>query len=625
MIRTRTFLQREKRKIQADLYEKVVRGEDDIELSFQKYRDLLNEQIIVGTTQRCDCSNVLENHPLKQKNVIEEGLKIVLGNITRGYCTCWENDVNHFYKITASISLVHAAAGFGHIKILNLLKKYSCDINAKTKNNKTPLYYAVKTRQLDIIDYLLSLGVNVNIPVYPEKFTPLHVAIDLRYMDVNHKLLTVKCLNINKRNTDGESPLLHAVRISFHEAFESLLEAGAKCDVQDEKGNTALMMGVIHGMEYVQPLINKGANLSIKNKRNQTALSFALHRLMAGDTEMVCYLVENGADPNVAGDDGNPPIVLSSIAGAFDVAQKLIKHGAEVTSKNAQGYNALHVAAWYGHIGFVNLLPRIRLDYDTRTNDGHTPLSLAAQRNQLEVINKLLPRGCNVNNMDKDGNTPLLYATLNRNLKMVSKLVNAGANPDCRNAQGQTALHIAAWNGYTDIVDLLLKTGMEHDTRTNDGNTPLSLAAHGNHLEVINMLLRLGCNVNNVDKDDDTPLLYATFNSNLKMVCKLVNAGADPDCRNHHNTTPLWNAVYKNDQDTIRYLLVKNVELEVSSRGTDQHARSNVATVIYPVPRSLLYVAALQCSVDVVMTLILAGYNIYKELIPYDIYTPMRN
>lgn len=38
----------EKRKIQADLYEKVVRGEDDIELSFQKYRDLLNEHIIVG-------------------------------------------------------------------------------------------------------------------------------------------------------------------------------------------------------------------------------------------------------------------------------------------------------------------------------------------------------------------------------------------------------------------------------------------------------------------------------------------------------------------------------------------------------------------------------------------------
>lgn len=504
----------EMRRAQAHLYERVVRGDSDIELLFQKYKDLLDMKITMGTTQTCICLKFLESHPLRHENALNEGLNIVLGDITRGKCRCRTEDQNQSNRVSATISLVHAAAGFGHIKILSLLNKYRCDMNAKTTSHKTPLYYAVKNRQLDVIDFLLGIGVDVNVLVYPEKYTALHEAVHLRYMDVVNKLLTVKNLKINIKNTKGESPLVHAVRIHFYEAFESLLEAGAKCDVQDEKGNTALMMAVIRGMDYVRPLIKKGANLNIKNKRNQTALSFALHLLMAEDTEMVCYLVENGADPNVTGDDGNPPIVLSSIAGAFDVAQKLIKHGAEVTSKNAQGYNALHVAAW---------------------------------------------------------------------------------------------------NGYTDIVDLLLKTGMEHDTRTNDGNTPLSLAAHGDHLEVINMLLPLGCNVNNVDKDEDTPLLYATFNSNLKMVCKLVNAGADPDCRNHHNTTPLWNAVYKNDQDTIRYLLVKNVELEVSSRGIDQHAQSDVATVIYPVPRSLLYVAALQCSVDVVMTLILAGYNIYRE------------
>lgn len=519
------------RRALAHLYERVVRGDNDIELLFQKYKDLLDMQITVGTTQRCICLHILESHPLKKENALDEPLNILLDNITRGHCTCGAKDSNDSYNVIASISLVHAAAGFGHIKILSLLNKYKCDMNAKTRNHKTPLYYALKTHQLDVIDYLLGLGVDVNVLVYPEKHTPLHEAIHLRYMDVVKKLLSVKNLKINTRNTRGETPLVHATRTHFLEAFDSLLEAGAKCDVQDEKGNTALMMGVIRGMDYVRPLIKKGANLNIRNKRNQTALSFALHILISEDPEMVCYLVENGADPNIVGDDGNPPIVLSSIVGAFEVAQKLIKHGVEVTSRNEQGYNALHVAAW---------------------------------------------------------------------------------------------------NGYTDIVNLLLKTGMEHDTRTNDGNTPLSLAAHGNHLTVIDMLLPLGCNVNNLDKDDDTPLLYASFNSNLKMVCKLVNAGADPDCRNNHNATPLWNAVYKNDQDTIRYFLVKNVELEVSSRGIDQHAQSDVATVIYPVPRSLLYVATLRCSIDVVMTIILAGYNIYKEQwildreFPYDISAQLR-
>lgn len=229
---------------------------------------------------------------------------------------------------------------------------------------------------------------------------------------------------------------------------------------------------------------------------------------------MVLYLLENGADPNVVPSDGTPPIVFASIADSYVITQRLIKHGAQVTSRNSQGYDALHVAAW---------------------------------------------------------------------------------------------------NGYRDIVQLLLDTGMDHDTRTADGNTPLSLAAHGNHMEVIDMLLPLGCNVNNADKDNDTPLLYATFNGNLEMVVKLVNAGANPDFRNTHNTTPLWNAVYKNEQSIVRYLLVKNVELEVSSCGIDQHAQSDVAVMIYPEPRSVLYVAAHHSTVDVVMTLILAGYDIFKE------------
>lgn len=61
-------------------------------------------------------------------------------------------------------------------------------MNAKTRNHKTALYYAVKTRQLDVIDFLLSIGVDVNVLVYPEKYTPLHEAIHLRYMDAVNKL-----------------------------------------------------------------------------------------------------------------------------------------------------------------------------------------------------------------------------------------------------------------------------------------------------------------------------------------------------------------------------------------------------------------------------------------------------
>lgn len=225
------------RRAQAHLYERVVRGDSDIELLFQKYKDLLDMKITMGTTQTCICLKFLESHPLRHENALNEGLNIVLGDITRGKCRCRTEDQNQSNRVSATISLVHAAAGFGHIKILSLLNKYRCDMNAKTTSHKTPLYYAVKNRQLDVIDFLLGIGVDVNVLVYPEKYTALHEAVHLRYMDVVNKLLTVKNLKINIKNTKGESPLVHAVRIHFYEAFESLLEAGAKCDVQDEKGD----------------------------------------------------------------------------------------------------------------------------------------------------------------------------------------------------------------------------------------------------------------------------------------------------------------------------------------------------------------------------------------------------
>ncbi|XP_048735277.2 serine/threonine-protein phosphatase 6 regulatory ankyrin repeat subunit A-like [Ostrea edulis] len=500
------------RRAQAHLYERVVRGDDDVELLFQKYIDLLDIEIIVGTNFTCTCGKDFESHPLNHGKALEEGLDIVLDFIMRGSCSCGAELPSHFYNHPASLRLVHAAAGFGHTKILLLLKKYGCDMNAKSKLfHRTPLSYAVQSRQLGVIDYLVSLDLDVSVTCLQYDNSPLHEAIQLRYVDVIYKLLSAKTVKINQVNAKGESPLICAARYHLHEGFLALLEAGPDCNVQDRKGNTALMMGVVRGMEYVKPLIEKGANTNIKNYRDQTALSFAMHM---ENSEIVSYLLENGGDPNIVSTDGTPPIVFASITGAYDITQKLVKHGAEVASKNVQGY---------------------------------------------------------------------------------------------------TALHVAAWNGHCDIMQLLLDTGMNHDAQTQDGNTPLALAAHGNHTNIIDMLLPLGCNVNNADKDMDTPLLYATFNKNLEMVVKLVNAGANPDCRNKLNTTPLWNAVYTDSLRMVKYLLVKNVELEVASCGIDQHAHSDVATPIYPEPRSVLYVAADRSSMDLVMTLILAGYNIYQE------------
>lgn len=141
-------------------------------------------------------------------------------------------------------------------------------MNVKITRYKIFLYYVVKNRQLDVIDFLLGIGVDVNVFVYFEKYIVFYEVVYLRYMDVVNKFLIVKNLKINIKNIKGEFFFVYVVRIYFYEVFEFFLEVGVKCDVQDEKGNIVFMMVVIRGMDYVRLFIKKGVNFNIKNKRN---------------------------------------------------------------------------------------------------------------------------------------------------------------------------------------------------------------------------------------------------------------------------------------------------------------------------------------------------------------------
>ena len=48
------------RRVQAHIYERVVRGDEDIDLLFQKYKDILDVEIIVGMYELLKLSRFLE-------------------------------------------------------------------------------------------------------------------------------------------------------------------------------------------------------------------------------------------------------------------------------------------------------------------------------------------------------------------------------------------------------------------------------------------------------------------------------------------------------------------------------------------------------------------------------------
>lgn len=78
---------------------------------------------------------------------------------------------------------------------------------------------------------------------------------------------------------------------------EELLEFfdhGLPVDVQDQEGNTALMLAAYHGRtETVRALVGRGADVDLRNARDQTPVAGALFK---GEDAIVAALVAAGAD-----------------------------------------------------------------------------------------------------------------------------------------------------------------------------------------------------------------------------------------------------------------------------------------------------------------------------------------
>jgi ankyrin repeat protein len=155
-------------------------------------------------------------------------------------------------------------------------------------------------------------------------FTPLH--IELRYREnwtksqyINYEFDLINFMSdLNSQNEQLWTPLMLAARNGYEKMVAKLISAGAKLDLQDINGWTALQnscrsCNTDSTINIVKMLIDAGANLDLSQKEynfNALMLSCALSNTDSDETT-VQMLIDAGANLELKANNGYTPLLIS--------------------------------------------------------------------------------------------------------------------------------------------------------------------------------------------------------------------------------------------------------------------------------------------------------------------------
>lgn len=182
-------------------------------------------------------------------------------------------------------------------------------ISHLTFGARTALHLAVHCECVELALFLLTRNANPNIPDSKERTTLHLVAVNpnLKFIPQLLRSLFNASADPSVKDFQQETPFFSSIAENNFVAAEYFFkkvteEAKSKKEIEDflnerdSQHATALMYCVTRNLKFVQTMVEAGANIDLKDSRNQTALMYASEK---GSLQAVKYLVERRADYNV--------------------------------------------------------------------------------------------------------------------------------------------------------------------------------------------------------------------------------------------------------------------------------------------------------------------------------------
>jgi ankyrin repeat protein len=361
-------------------------------------------------------------------------------------------------------------------------------VHAADERSNQPIHWAVMTRQINVIDYLLTRGADIN-AVRPDGLRPVH----LTNGDYHYR---------GWRDVPATALQRHEILIGYLLARGADYDLATATKIGDLDRVRELLDDTPHLVHHV-PAYSYYTGLPLRNAAG------------AGHLEVVKLLLERGADPNQPepGIATRGGVLHSAIGGKhFEIVKLLLANGADPNAEVESSGNCLFMAK---HVGASKQMIDLLVSYGAVMGAGladletlgamlhaNPQLNVGERFDSPEMLKLILRYQPDLLQRSPDPTAWWSHATP-PTPELARWLFNHGLHANRRNWLGITLMHRCAAKGDSAVAAVCLEFGADIDTiETEWSSTPLGWAAREGKTEMVRWLLEKGADP---DLPEDEP------------------------------------------------------------------------------------------------------------------------
>lgn len=422
------------------------------------------------------------------------------------------------------------------------------------------------------------------------------------------QLLNKKCSGINRKNTDGDTPLLAAIKFGNYEITKLILKCKADTRIKDHFKNTPLLVAthkkksrivkllinrsrstintvsdagitplmksaLVNDLKSAKYLLRKGAKINRKDNKGKTAYNFAETRQYS---KMMDLLESHGAKPsktrrrliqtNIKVRAGQwAPLITAAWRGQNNVIEALLKKGTNPNVTDVDGNTALIRAAERGHIKSIKLILKYPASINKKNRNGLTPIMAAAAKNKTKILDYLINKNAKINLRDKNGMSALMHSANTGSLSTFKKLLEHGAKISFTDKKKRTLLKIAGNGNHDSIVSYILNNNVVPLSKRKLKKLLLEAAASGK-TQTIKTISQKGISINITDNNGNTPLIISSSKGLYSTSLFLIKNKANINEKNKHGNTALILAAQTGKIKIVKLLLNYKADTDIRNK-----------------------------------------------------------